>query len=272
VRYDRRSRQWVPYLDGLSAQSLDFSPDGGQIAYVTFPEGALWRSRLDGTDRVQLTFQPLVAALPSWSPDGTQIAFTETRTKQPWVVRVIPARGGSSRAVTPDERSQVDATWSPDGSTLAVGMSLSEQHDRPITIQLVDLETGRSSALPRSEGLFSPRWSPDGRYLAALPHDSLQLLLYEFRSGRWRTLVSEKRLLTYPVWSADGRYLFVNLGSSRVRVSVADGRRETVADYDGLRQASTLFGPWVGRGPDDSVVALRDVSIREIFALDLKVP
>ena len=269
VRYDPRSAQFVPYLGGLSAQGVDFSRDGRWITYVAFPAGTLWRSRADGSERSQLSFGPAPVGLPRWSPDGSRIAFIEKPRGQPWRVQIVPAAGGTPRAATPDARSQTDASWSPDGERLAVGLSLQEQRDeRPIEIQVVDLATGSRSAMAGSEGMFSPRWSPDGRYLAALSFDSLRLLLFEFASGRWRTVLEEKQVLTYPEWGRDGRHLFVNRGPVRIRLSPEDGRREVVASFEGLQQANEPFGEWVGQAPDDGVLALRDVGIRELYALD----
>jgi len=45
------------------------------LAYVSYPDGALWRSRVDGSEPRQLTYAPLVVSLPRWSPDGKRIAF-----------------------------------------------------------------------------------------------------------------------------------------------------------------------------------------------------
>jgi serine/threonine protein kinase len=75
VRYDPKSNQLTPYLSGLSAEGVSFSRDGQWVAYIAFPEGTLWRSKTDGSERVQLTFRPLEVGLPTWSPDGSQIAF-----------------------------------------------------------------------------------------------------------------------------------------------------------------------------------------------------
>src|SRR5438093_1397239 len=61
VRYDAKSRQNVPYLSGLSVEHVRFSRDGAWAAYVAFPEGTLWRSKLDGSERLQLTFPPMLA-------------------------------------------------------------------------------------------------------------------------------------------------------------------------------------------------------------------
>jgi WD40 repeat protein len=273
VRYDGRSSQWIPSLGGISAQSLDFSPDGRRVVYSSFPDGALWQSRVDGGDRVQLTMPPVAAVLPQWSPDGTQIAYTEAPPQGASSIRLIPVSGGTSRPVMADDRSQVDATWSPDGTSLAVGFALTDHREnRPITIQRVNLRTGVAAAVPGSEGLFSPRWSPDGRVLAALSRDSLELHLYDFESGRWRVLLKEQRQISYPEWSHDSRALFVTEGPARLRVAMADGRRDVAAVLAGLRPAFTPFGfgSWFGVGPDDSVLALRDVSVRELFALDLE--
>jgi Tol biopolymer transport system component len=54
-RYDTKSGQFVPYLEGISARDVSFSSDGQWVAYVTYPDSALWRSRIDGTRKLQLT-------------------------------------------------------------------------------------------------------------------------------------------------------------------------------------------------------------------------
>src|SRR5579862_87560 len=79
-RYDASSRQYVPYAPGISADHATFSPDGKWMAYVSNPEGFLVRSRLDGSERRQLTFSPMRALHPQWSPDGTQLAFQASPT------------------------------------------------------------------------------------------------------------------------------------------------------------------------------------------------
>jgi hypothetical protein len=75
VRYDSKIGQFVPFLSGTSAEFVTFSKDGQWVAYVTYPEGGLWRSKPDGSQRVQLSYPPLYPVLPRWSPDGKQIVF-----------------------------------------------------------------------------------------------------------------------------------------------------------------------------------------------------
>jgi eukaryotic-like serine/threonine-protein kinase len=59
VHYDNRAGQFVPYLSGISASHLDVSRDGLWVAYVSYPEHTLWRSRVDGSERLQLTYPPM---------------------------------------------------------------------------------------------------------------------------------------------------------------------------------------------------------------------
>jgi len=69
-RLDPASGRPAPYLGGLSAADLAVSADGRWLAWVAFPEATLWRSRADGSDRLQLTVPPLSVNLPRFSPDG----------------------------------------------------------------------------------------------------------------------------------------------------------------------------------------------------------
>jgi Tol biopolymer transport system component len=271
VRYDAGSGRFVPYLSGISAQELDYSRDGQWIVFTTYPEASVWRSRVDGRDRRQLTFPPITASLPRFSPDGTQVVFTALGPERLPQLRLVPAAGGSSRALLPGDHNLLEATWSSDGRTLAIG-AYQDRPDRRMTIQLLDLETGRLSTVPGSERLFSPRWSPDGRFLAALSYDFSRLLLHDFTSGQWRVLLSSHaKGWGWPTWSRDGRHLFVEAGPTSVRVGITDGRRETVARFAGLQRATSHFG-WSGVAPDGSVLALRNVGVNEIFALTWEVP
>jgi Tol biopolymer transport system component len=273
VRYDPRLRQFAPYLSGISAHGVEFSRDGQWVAYTTYPEGALWRSRVDGSDRLELTRPPPHATEPHWSPDGKRLVFWGTFVRDHKNSSyLISADGGLPEPVpTPDDQEWTAQSWSPDGGTLALWQP------RAVTIQLLDLKTGHFSKLPGSEGLLVPHWSPDGRHLAALSSDSLRLLLHDFSSGQWREVLAAKQSLEWPSWSQDGRSLFISEGSARVRLRIADGHRDVVASSEGLQIVSgsgnlSSGRNWVGRAPDDSVITLRDLSVQEIFALDWEAP
>jgi eukaryotic-like serine/threonine-protein kinase len=271
VRYDARSRQYLPFLSGISAGELDFSRDGQWVTYVAYPDNTLWRSRADGSDRLQLTYPPVEAHLPRWSPDGTQIAFISVHSNN-WKIFFISAQGGTPQELLPQENNvEADPAFSPDGTQLAFG-SLAGR--RPM--ELVDLKTRRISLVPASEGLFSPRWSPDGKYLAALSGDSLKLSFFDFKNQMWSAPIMEKAVIGYPTWSRDGKYLYFNEGGldpTFRRVKVGAAASETLFTLKGLSMYSSIMvGDWSGLAPDGSPLFTRDISTQEIYALDLQLP
>jgi eukaryotic-like serine/threonine-protein kinase len=271
ARLDPRSGELVPYLSGLSAEGVAFSKDGRWIAYVTFPEGNLWRSRADGTERLQLTFPPLRVYLPSWSPDGKEIVFFGGATPSRSHVYVIPVAGGAPRRTTKQEQREADPSWSRDGRRLVFGSATGNETSlTSLVIRLLDRSTGEVSDLPGSEGLFSPRFSPDGRQVVALSSDSLRLMLFDFGAGKWTELYAGR--LGYPSWSRDGRYVYFDTGADVRRVRIADGHVEVVASLVGVGRVFSPVGQWLGLAPDDSLLVLRDVGTHEIYALDWDAP
>jgi Tol biopolymer transport system component/DNA-binding winged helix-turn-helix (wHTH) protein len=277
VRYDPKSYQFVPFLSGISAGELDFSRDGRWVTYVSYPEYTLWRSRTDGSERLQLTYPPVSAGLPRWSPDGTQIAYVDTQLGRPWKAFLISAQGGSPKEVLPENHTQVDPSWSPDGKKLALGRTQETGQTEPLLIQIVNLATRQASTIPNSENLYSPRWSPDGQYLAALSQDSTKLLLFNFKTQKWSNWITEPGAFGFPNWSPDGHYLYYDIAFSDhptfQRIQVGQTRSELLADLKALtRFKSRAAGPWSDIAPDGSALFVRDLSTDEIYVLDLELP
>jgi Tol biopolymer transport system component len=162
VRYDARRGQFMPYLSGVAARWVSFSKDGRWVAYTTFAEGTLWRSRSDGSERMQLTPPPVVAGLPRWSPDGSRIAFYGGASDKPGEVYVIPSAGGAMEAIAPCEG---EPSWSADGNSLLLACRPRAGGPRP-GLHLMDWATRKTTWVPGSEGIFRAAWSPDFRYIA----------------------------------------------------------------------------------------------------------
>jgi eukaryotic-like serine/threonine-protein kinase len=158
-RYDAKSVQFVPFLSGISADSVSFSKDGQWVAYAAYPESTLWRSKLDGSQRVQLSYSPLAAVFPSWSPDGKQIVFYGFSQGPKAKLFTVPADGGAPRELIPeDSEEEYDPTWSPDGTRLAFGNSPANRNSR---IRILQVSTHQISTLPESIGFYSlvARWA-----------------------------------------------------------------------------------------------------------------
>ena len=268
MRYDANSKQLAPYLSGISAMGLDFSRDGEWVAYNDASDGTMWRSKVDGTQKLQLVFPPMQAYLPRWSPDGKQIVFFGHPPGEPWQIYIVPTGGGAPELIYRSARNSADPNWSPDGKSLAFGEnSLNNQGS---AVYILDLKTRTPTKLPGSDGLYSPRWSPDGRYLAAIPLDSLKLMLFDFTTRKWTELAS--LFVAYPTWSHDGRYLYfdgiLDNQESYFRAQVSSGKLERIFSLKGFQAAGGAFGNWSGLAPDESPLVVRDASIQEIYALD----
>ena len=277
VRYDVQARQFVPFLSGVSAGEAAFSPDGQWIVYINYPELTLWRSRIDGSQRMQLTYWPVYATLPNWSPDGKEIAFVGTEQGRPWKIYLISPEGGTPKELVPQDRQEADATWSPDGKQIAFGRPSSGMDLGELEIQVFDFATHQSSIVPGSRGMFSPRWSPDGFHMAALTSDSKKLMLFDFRTGQWSDwLRVDDGTIGYPLWSKDGRSIymerFLAAEPSMHKLRLGATRSEQFLSWDDLNRFSGVWGSWSGVAPDGSVLAVRDASSHEIYALDLQLP
>jgi len=273
VRFDPKSQQFVPFLSGISATALAFSPDGQWVAYVAVPEGTLWRSRVDGTERLQLTYPPLQIVLPVWAPDGTRILYNSSLVGKPWKAQSISAQGGSHQDLFPDSRGGVDFNWSPDGNQIIFSFG---PGDPTVRILTFDLTTHQISTVPGSEGLFSPRLSPDGQYLAALSRDSRSLMLYDFHTQKWSPWVTEPGNIAYPTWTKNGYLYFDNFLTANPtarRVKVGDSHSEELYGLSTLhRFQAPSSGVWSGSAPDGSRLYVQDLSTQEIYALDLQLP
>jgi len=273
ARYDTVSRHFVPYLSGLSAEGVAVSNDGRWVAYTAYPEGTLWRSRLDGSERLQLSFPPVVAALPRWSPDDTQIAFYGWKGSEKYRMYLVAAVGGPPRRATSSTVREWDPSWSPDGRRLAFGTAREAGQNTTTVIDVLDLDTQRVTTLPGSEGLISPHWSPDGESIAAHSSDALRLVLFDLRGGTWTELVrSASETIGWPRWSPDGRSLVYVQGENIRRISIADRRVDLVVNLKGVGLAMGLLGPWYGSAPDGSPLVLLDAGTHDIYALDWDAP
>ena len=276
VRYAGKSQQFLTYLPGISAGEAEISRDGQWITYVAHPELTLWRSKLDGSSRIQLTFAPLEAHLPRWSPDGTRIAFMGLRPGKPWKIFVVSAQGGTPQEITSEGRNEGDPTWTPQGDSIIFGAMpwLEYGTSSGPNIRVVDLRTSSISDVSGSESLFSPRCSPDGRYIAALSADSTRLMLYDFKTRKWSQLA--QGLFAFENWSLDGKYLYaenyLDKSDDFVRVNVPDGNVERLFSLKEVPRGFDPWESWVGLGPDNSPLLMRDKSTQEIYRLDLDFP
>ena len=268
VRWDPGSREFVLHPAGIPGSMVDYSRDGAWIVYVAVPSNTLWRARADGTERRPITAPPLEVAMPRWSPDGGRVAFQARAPGEAWRIYVVPSSGGPPVPLADGQGEETDPGWSPDGRSLVFAHALGERPAGRQTLRVLDLATGRASELPGSEGKYSPRWSPDGRHLAALPADWQKLLVLDLETGQWSEPVTGD--LGFPTWSRDGTHLYYQTRDDVIhRLGLSDGRTERVVSRTGVPRAYTFTGAWFGLDPEGRLLVMRDEGVAEVFAYDL---
>jgi eukaryotic-like serine/threonine-protein kinase len=267
TRYDSKSGQFSPFLGGISAEYVAGSKDGKWVLYVSYPDGTLWRCKPDGSDRLQLTYPPLSPHLPRWSPDGKTIVFAETNSAR---IYDVSSDGGSPRQLMPNVAGpQWDPTWSPEGDKLVFGGAIG---DPASTIRVLDVASHQVSTMPGSQGLYSPRWSPDGRHILGMNIDSSKLLLFDVQFQKWSEI--GEGVFAYPAWSKDGSYVYAMdlRGKGAVlRIRISDRKIEQVVDLKNFISVGG-FGTSLALTSDDSPLLLRNAGTQDVYALDWEEP
>ena len=161
------SRIPFPMFNSL-ASTPSFSPDGTLIAFaLRTPRGDsdIFVSKLDGSDRIDITNNPADDTSPTWAPSGRQIAFASKREDDSLQLYICDADGANVRRLV-KERGEADSpSWSPDGKWIAF-------HWKPrkagqFDIYLAEVVSGQIRQLTSSSGNnTNPSWAPDGRHIA----------------------------------------------------------------------------------------------------------
>ena len=272
VRFDPGSIHPSTILGGMSAEFVTFSQAAHAVAYVTYPDGVLWRANMDGSNAVQLTEPDVYPKSVCWSPDGRQLAFVDRTADSPSAMFVIAADGtGKARRVLPTESAaETDPSWSPDGRKLVFSTAPNVGASAKADLRIFDLDTAKAVPVPGSDGLLVPRWSPDGHAIAAMTLDSKGLKLLDLATGRWSTL--DTGAVAFPEWAHDSQWIYYvrwTTNPALLRIRVADGRQELLADLTGVPYTG-VYTLWMGLDLSDRPMMLRDAGTDDIYALTLK--
>lgn len=269
-RFDEKTGRLEPFLGGISAEFVDFSKDGRYVAYVSFPEGILWRANRDGSRPVQLTDPPVYPVNPRWSPDGAQIVFTDGYDPDHFISYIVPSEGGRPRRlILSDDGEETDPNWSPDGQKVV----FAERSGKPKTeeLRMLDVASHQVVSVPGSAGLYSPHWSPDGRTIAALARVAPYLRLFDVASQRWSVLPTTG-IVAFPCFASNGQtiyFLRYGLDQGIFRIRIARGKEERMADKKDWHLAG-LAGMSLALDPTDAPLMMRDIGSDDIYALTLE--
>lgn len=175
-----------------------------RIAYVVQGRGSkeIYVVDSDGENATRITSDGTIALSPSWSPDGTRIAYTSFKSGAPLLYERNLATGGE-RVLSDRGGINITPSYAPDGRTVAFGTTVGGHTE----IATVGPEGLRQHTRGRGYENLSPTWSPDGRRLAFVSDRLGQPQIYVMSLGGEPRLISEygsRGYSTSPDWSPAG--------------------------------------------------------------------
>ncbi len=221
--------------------NFDLSPEGNEIAFNTRKERRsplqIELTSLLNADRKLITSPPAGYngdIHPTYSPDGTQLAFIRERNSVSMYLYVLDLNTGKERQITTEHQSVNGFDWSADGSSLIFGSDKTGIYK----LWQVDLSTGRLSLLPATDyQMVMPRIASNSRMIYAKMQDDVNLWSYTVETGESKAWRSTSELDINPSHSPEGdRVAFTTnrSGAFQLWTSHTDGSEaRAISDFQG---------------------------------------
>lgn len=221
--------------------NFDLSPQGNEIAFNRRGERRsplqIELTSLVNADRRLMTSPPADYngdIHPTYSPDGSQLAFIRERNSVSMYLYVLDLTTGKERQITTEHQSINGFDWSADGNSLIFGS------DRTGVYKLwqADVSTRRLSLLPATDyQMVMPRIASDGRLIYAKMQDDVNLWSYTIETNESKPWRSTSELDINPSYSPDGSKVAFTTnrkGSFQLWTSNADGSEaRAISDFQG---------------------------------------
>jgi Tol biopolymer transport system component/erythromycin esterase-like protein len=203
------SQSSTPPIFSQSVSAATPTVDGGgsgRIVFSSYREGEseIFTMGVDGSDMTRLTEDTARLNQPTWSPDGSHIAYVRREWPTNFEIYVMKADGSGQIRLTHNFHSfDIEPDWSPNSSQIAFASSQYEDLD----IFTIELNSFQQTRLTENQGVdSSPDWSPDGKhivYRSERDKNNEIFIMNSDGSGK-RNLTDNPASDTDPAWSPDG--------------------------------------------------------------------
>jgi len=261
---DPGSKALTPFLNGISALEFVVSPDRQWMVYTEYPSGHLWKSRVDGSDALQLTDAP--AYMEQWSPDAKWIVYSDWHK-----LYRVSADGGTPEKLIESGDNEVMPTWLPDGQSIAFNRY--DFSHEPDGMYVLDVATRKVTPMAGAEKYYVAHWSPDGKYMVAIAREPSRLMLYTAAARQWREMRRFDAPWGYYAWSPDSRSVYFGQTQEKAsiyRLSVPDGAWEKVVSMDDVGIDASAPDEFVSVTADGQPAIMSHSGAAQVYLLSWK--
>jgi|GEM_PF-1217447 Tol biopolymer transport system component len=281
--YDFNTKQAHPLTDNdvrTDLRGIQWSPAADKFVYGA---GAWNKAEIFTTDLAghssRLTSNKREDSMPSWSPDGKQIAYTSAdEISYASNIQFMNADGTGPNS--PFDGSNIltgdIAPWSPTGQLVAVVGRFTDQpnYDESSIIYIVDAQSGKIKyQLADGATYLRMDWAPSGQKLTAIRYkdNKDELYIWTLDSGEMKKVTDLAGGGTVD-WSPDGKHIAFMSGSTKEKLHIymiqPDG--QDLKDLTPDLQYATFDGPWTW-SPDSRCLVFSAVTSVEPYQTDLYV-